>query len=280
MKKLLSVLMVLCLLAALMAGCGKKTEEPAPAEVPAVEEPVAEEPAAEPVTEEPAPEEQPAVEVEAPAVMTYAEYAAAELDSPVCVETYVQAKQGWWNDSVTVYSQDEDGAYFIYNMACSEADNALLTEGSKIRVTGYKAEWSGEVEIADATFELIEGNYVAEPADVTELLGTDELITRQNQKVRFTGLTVEPITDAEGKEAAFLYNWDGSGAEGTDSDLYFNVSFNGQTYTFVVEYYLCNETTEVYDAVRNLKVGDVIDVEGFLYWYDGVQPHVTSVTVG
>ena len=36
-----------------------------------------------------------------------------------------------------------------------------LTPGTKIKVTGYKAEWSGEVEITDATFELEEGNYVA-----------------------------------------------------------------------------------------------------------------------
>ena len=27
------------------------------------------------------------------------------------------------------------------------------------------------------------------------------------------------------------------------------------------------------------EVGDKIDVGGFLYWYNGLQPHVTSVTV-
>ena len=87
------------------------------------------------------------------------------------------------------------------------------------------------------------------------------------------------FTDANGNEAAFLYNWDGSGEAGTDSDLYFNASIGGNTYTFVVEYYLCNETTDVYNAVRGLNVGDTIDIEGFLYWYEGAQPHVTSVIV-
>ena len=29
----------------------------------------------------------------------------------------------------------------------------------------------------------------------------------------------------------------------------------------------------------SLKVGDVVDMEGFLYWYQGVNPHITSVTV-
>ena len=82
---------------------------------------------------------------------------------------------------------------------------------------------------------------------------------------------------AEGSDAAFLYNWDGSGQEG--DDLYFNVSLNGQTYTFTVESYLCDSSTEVYSAVKNLKVGEVIDMEGFLYWYNGVNPHITSVKV-
>ena len=67
-----------------------------------------------------------------------------------------------------------------------------------------------------------------------------------------------------------------SGEEG--NDLYFKVSIGGQTYTFTVESYLCGTDTEVYQAVKNLKVGDVIDMEGFLYWYEGVNPHITSVT--
>ena len=212
-------------------------------------------------------------------VLTYAEYAAAELESEVVIETYVQAKQGWWNDQITVYAQSEDGAYFIYNMECSEEDAAKLVPGTKIRVTGTKTAWKGEVEIMYGTFEIIEGAepFIAEAFDVTALLGTEELINHQNEFVAFKGMTVEPSVDPEGKEVAFLYNWDGSGAEGSDSDLYFNVSVNGVTYNFVVEYYLCGAGTEGYEAVRNLKIGDVVDLEGFLYWYDGVNPHITSV---
>ena len=88
-------------------------------------------------------------------VMTYEEYAAAALDSEVVIEAFVQAKQSWWEDKATVYAQDKDGAYFLYNMACSEEDYAKLTQGTKIKVKGYKAEWSGEVEIIDATFEIM-----------------------------------------------------------------------------------------------------------------------------
>ncbi len=209
-------------------------------------------------------------------VMTHDEYMAAAVDDEVVIETYVQAKQSWWEDKATVYTQDHDGAYFIYNMACSEEDYDKLEVGTKIRVTGYKAEWEGEVEIAEgATFEILDGEYIAEPEDVTELLGTDELIDHQNELVTFKGMTVEAKEDPEGNEVAFLYNWDGSGEDG--SDLYFDVSLNGETYTFTVESYLCDNTTDVYNAVKELKVGDVIDMEGFLYWYQGVNPHITSV---
>ena len=76
-------------------------------------------------------------------VMTYEEYMAAPLDSEVVIETYVQAKQSWWDNQATVYSQDKDGAYFLYNMACSEEDYAKLVPGTKIKLTGYKSEWSG-----------------------------------------------------------------------------------------------------------------------------------------
>lgn len=207
-------------------------------------------------------------------VMTYAEYVAADLDTEVVIEAYVQAKQSWWDNTVTVYTQDEDGAYFLYNMSCTEEDNEKLTVGTKIKVTGYKSEWAGEVEIVDATFEILEGSYVAEAVDATAWLGTDELILHQNEFVAFTGMTVEAINE-EGD--AFLYKWDGSGQDG--DDLYFNVSYNGETYQFTVESYLCDNTTEVYAAVKNLNVGDVIDMEGFLYWYEGVNPHITSVTV-
>lgn len=211
-------------------------------------------------------------------VMTYDEYAAAALDSEVVIEAYVQAKQSWWEDQATVYAQDKDGAYFLYNMACSEEDYAKLTTGTKIKVTGYKAEWSGEVEIIDATFEIEDGNYVAAAEDVTSLLGSDDLIDHQNKFVTFKGMTVEAAgQDESGNDVAFLYNWDGSGQEG--DDLYFNVSLNGETYTFTVESYLCDSSTDVYKAVQGLNIGDTVDMEGFLYWYEGVNPHITSVTV-
>lgn len=212
-------------------------------------------------------------------VMSYEEYMAAELDSLVTIQAYVQAKQSWWEDKATIYAQDQDGAYFLYNVACSQEDYEKLVPGTLIQVTGYKAEWSGEVEIVDGTFQFVEGDtFLAEPLDVTALLGTDELINHQNQLVDFKGLTVVAAgQDDAGNDVPFLYNWDGSGTQG--DDLYFNVSVGDQTYTFTVESYLCDSSTEVYKAVESLEIGQVIDAQGFLYWYEGVNPHITSVTV-
>lgn len=213
-------------------------------------------------------------------VMTYAEYMDAAIDDEVVIETYVQAKQSWWEDKATLYTQDRDGAYFIYDAACSEEDYEKLVPGTKIKVTGYKAEWSGEIEVMDGTVEIVEGGdeYIAPITDVTDLLGTDELIDHQNEYVEFKGLTVEAAgQDEDGNDVAFLYNYDGSGTDG--DDLYFNASLNGETYTFTIESYLCDNTTDVYAAVKNLEIGQTIDMEGFLYWYEGVNPHITSVTV-
>jgi len=197
-------------------------------------------------------------------VMTHEQFIAADVDSEVTVETYVQAKQSWWEDNgqgkATFYTQAEDGAYFLYEMPCTEDEYNQLVPGTKIKVTGYKSEWSGEIEITDATFEIEDGTWTAEPTDVTDLLGTDQLQDHMNELVSFKGMTVEASKDPDGKDVAYLYNYDGSGSEG--DDLYFNVSYNGQTYSFTVESYLCDKDSDVYKAVENLKIGDTVDMEG------------------
>ncbi len=196
-------------------------------------------------------------------VMSYAEYAAAEMESAVVIEAYVQAHQSWWDNKITVYTQDEDGAYFLYEMACSEEDAAKLVPGTKIRVSGYKSAWAGEVEIIDATFEILEGSYIAEPVDVTALLGTDKLIEHQNQLVSFKGMTVKAIEYKNGTPG---------------DDIYVTVSYNGNDYNFCIEVYLTGTETDVYKAVQALNAGDVVDIEGFLYWYEGVNTHITAVS--
>ena len=197
-------------------------------------------------------------------VMTYEDYMAAEMDAPVYIEAYVQAHQSWWDNKITVYAADEDGAYFLYEMECSEENAAKLTPGTKIAVKGFKGEWAGEIEIMDATFEFVDGDsYIAEPVDLTDVLGTDELINYQNQLASFDELTVKSIS----------FKNDGG------DDIYVTLTKDGQDYSFCVERYLTAPDTDLYKAVAALKEGDVIDVVGFLYWYEGVNTHITAVTV-
>ena len=254
MKKIIAMLLALAMVLA-FAGCAQ-TEAPA-TEAPATEAPATEAPATEaPATEAPAEEN---------AVMTYEEFMAAELEDVVCVETYVQGNQSWWDNKITVYCQGEDGAYFLYELACSEEDAAKLVPGTKIRVTGDKAEWAGEVEIMNGTFEFVEGEtYVAEALDVTELLGTEELINHQNKKVAFNGMTVEGIEYKNGEPG---------------DDIYVTLGYNGASYSFCVEVYLTGTESDVYTTVGSLNVGDTVNVEGFLYWYEGMNPHITAIAL-
>ncbi len=198
--------------------------------------------------------------------MSYSDYTAAAVDDAVELEFTVQATQSWWDNKVTVYGADADGAYFIYNMTCSEEDAAKLV-GSVIHVNGFKAEWAGEVEVAEgATFEFVNGAtpYTAKAVDVTDKLGTDDLASYMNQKVSFTDMTVTAVS----------YKNDTPG-----DDIYVNLEKDGTEYYFCLEYYLNGDDADFYDLVGNLEVGSVVDVECFLYWYEGPNGHLTAVTV-
>ena len=206
-----------------------------------------------------------AIEAKSEGVMTYAEYAAAELDTQVVVECYVQATQSWWDNKITVYAADQEGAYYLWEMPCSEEDAAKLVPGTKIKVTGYKSEFAGEVEITDSSFEFVEGgiNYIAEPVDLTAVLATEELINFQNQLAIFKGMTVKVIEYKNGEPG---------------DDIYVTLTQGDAEYSFCVEVYLTGTDTDVYKAVQALQAGDVIDVTGFVYWYNGMNPHITAVT--
>ncbi len=196
----------------------------------------------------------------------YDSYLETALNEDVTVEVYVQAHQDWWDNKITVYAADKDGAYFLYEMACSEEDSKKLTPGTKIKVSGKKAEYKGEVEIMEATFEFLdaEDTYVAQAIDVTSLLGTDELINKMNQLCTFKGLTVVSV-EYQGGEPG--------------KDIYLTVSNGTTEIDFCVESYFTGPNSDVYKTVGALTAGQTVDIEGYLYWYDGPNPHITGVTV-
>ena len=203
--------------------------------------------------------------------MSYKEYCDAAMDAEVTVDMYVQDHQSWWDNKITVYAADKDGAYFLYEMACSEEDAAKLTPGTKIRVTGTKGAYAGEIEIMNATFEFIgKDTYVAPAKDVTSLVGKDALADDMNKLISLKGMTVVATEDG----AAFEYQ---GGIRG--KDIYFTLSNGTDTISCCIESYLTGADSDVYKAVEALKVGDTVDVEGFLYWYNGANPHITKVEV-
>lgn len=239
MKKFVSVLLVLvCALSLVVTGC---SNEPTPTEGPTGDDGVKSE-----------------------GVMTYAEYVAAAMDSEVVIEAYVQATQSWWDNKITVYLQDKDGGYFAYEMACSEEDAAKLVPGTKIKVSGYKGAWAGEVEIMDGTFEFVNDGktFIATAFDATSLLGQDAMYDHINKLAIFKGVTIEAIS----------YQNDAPG-----DDIYVTIKYNDATYDFCVEKYLTSAETEVYKAFADLKQGDVVDITGFIYWYNGINTHITAV---
>ena len=212
-------------------------------------------------------------------VMTGEEYNAAALGTEVTIEAYVQGKQAWWSDNGvgkgSFYLQDGVGGYFLYELNCTEEEYNNLVAGTKVRVTGYKDMWSGEVEIVDATLTIIEGKYVAPFTDATEKLGTADIVKYQNMKLAFKGLTFVSMTYQGGERG---------------KDIYVTFSLNGQNYDFCVESYLTDADSDIYKAVEALEEGDVVDVEGFAYWYDSenrkdavypenLNTHITGITV-
>ena len=205
------------------------------------------------------------VTVPADVAMDYYDYDYADIGDLVVVEAYVQATQSWWSNKITVYLADRDGAYFAYEMACTQEDAAKLIPGTKIRIIGTKAEWAGEIEIMDCTFTFIKDadTYVAEAKDLTSLLGEKHLIEYQNQLALFTDMTIKSVEYKNGTPG---------------DDIYVTLTKNGADYSFCVEYYLNGSDAAFYNQFATLEAGDVVDVEGFVYWYNGINTHITKIT--
>lgn len=258
MKKIFALVLALAMVCGLFAGCTKTSSSTTDTTTT--------------VATTPAGEDSTTAADSDDVAKDYASFIAAEVDSKVELVTFVQAKQSYYAEKTcaSIYTQNADGAIFLYNASCTQEVYDALVPGTAIKVTGFKAIFEGEIEVAEgATIEILEQDkYIAEITDVTDLLGTDDLIKNQNKFVAFKNATVTK---------AATYKWDGSGVQG--DDLYFNVKINDNEYTFTVESYLCNKDTEVYQAVEALAVDTKIDLEGFLYWYQGPNPHITKVTV-
>ena len=110
MKKLIAMLLVLTMVLSFAACAKQDTVSPTVADVAITTAAADPTPAAETDASDPAP---------VVTAMNHADYVAADNETEVVVETYVQAHQSWWDNKVTVYCQSPDGAYFLYELACS-----------------------------------------------------------------------------------------------------------------------------------------------------------------
>ena len=256
MKKIIAFLLVLVMMLGIVA-CTNTTETPAGSSDPTT----------------------PSTPVSG--VMTHAQYLAAQKDEPVEIEAYVQATQNWYNNAIVIYAMDKTyGGYFGYNIPCTEEQAAKLVPGTKINIKGFKTFYKGmpEIDSKDAVLTIIEDGdtFVAYAEVMTDLLGKQELVNKAGAYAAFQGLTVKSIT----------YRNDAPG-----DDIYVDFTLGDATYSFCVERYLTDPETDLYKAFVNeeIKVGDVVNVYGFVYWYDadedgesgdGINTHITKITKG
>jgi hypothetical protein len=112
-----------------------------------------------------------------------------------------------------------------------------------------------------AVFAEGEAARAAEEAGA-DIVGTDELVAHQNKKVAFKDMTVSAIEYKNGTAG---------------DDIYVTLVNGENTVSACVEVYLTGTETEVYQTVGTLAAGDIVDVEAFLYWYNGANPHITSI---
>ena len=199
-----------------------------------------------------------------PKALTYSEYMATSDGETVIIEAYITGRRSWWNGAV-LYLQDENGGYFVYNLPCSQDEyNTKLLVGNKIRVTGYKTSYAGEVEIngsqagAEATWELLEGTKTFDAKSVSNLASLSNF---PNQLVKLENLVVANVYE-EGR------------------NVYFDVTDGANVYTFCVETYmeLTPNTSATYTTVHSLEKGDKVTVTGFNYTYYNPQLHTMTVT--
>ena len=197
--------------------------------------------------------------------LSYDEFMASEVGSTVTIEAFIQAKQNYYDGHTNLYLADENGAYYVYKLYCTEDEyQNKLKPGVKIRITGERGCWDGMDELLGdgkkrASFTILDGIYRAPVKDLTKEFESPDLIKYPAQYVMFRGLSVVGKVELE------------------KGDLYYKVKSGNTTLTFCVESYLTGQGTVVYENVSNLIPNDKVIVEGFIFIYDGkAQLHTTK----
>ena len=67
--------------------------------------------------------------------------------------------------------------------------------------------------------------------------------------------------------------------DSSDPDIFITAMINDKEISLCVESNLTNVNSNTYQIAENLEVGNIIDVEGFLYWNYGPNPRITTITI-
>ncbi|MBQ8528244.1 MAG: hypothetical protein IJ459_00755 [Clostridia bacterium] len=206
------------------------------------------------------------------------EYEDSEDGDYVVINTYIQGKEAWREvDGVGVasfYTQYDYGC-FLHNVEMTKEEYDKLKVGDNVMVYGHKVTVDGQPTVADAKIRLVSRAYrTYEPIDVSDLVGSEQIVKRRDIKVCFDDVIIVAAND-EG--AAFLYGPDGTGKHG--DDIYFKAAVNigkkSIVYTFVINAELVGSESDEYQLAEQLEVGTVLDLEGFLNWSgDEPLPHI------
>ena len=190
---------------------------------------------------------------------SWAEYKAAADDSTLVVRGVVTGimSKTKGNSSNCLYIQDGDGGYYVYAMAADPIESGIEV-GMTVRVTGAKDTYSGTLEIANATVEILDsGKTEYAPADWTL------------KYEAATSLKDEALT----KEQALLVTI--KGVEVTSQDTssgYYKFKKNGLESYVRISSSVCPIDKDAQTALKNGHAehyGWTADVTGVICVYDG-----------
>ena len=190
---------------------------------------------------------------------SWAEYKAAADDSKLVVKGVVTGimSKTKGNSSNCLYIQDGDGGYYVYAMAADPIESGIEV-GMTVRVTGAKDTYSGTLEIANATVEILDsGKTEYAPADWTL------------KYEAATSLKDEALT----KEQALLVTI--KGVEVTSQDTssgYYKFKKNGLESYVRISSSVCPIDKDAQTALKNGHAehyGWTADVTGVICVYDG-----------
>ena len=205
-------------------------------------------------------------------VMSYEDYMAAAAGDAVVISGYIADKQSWWDNKVTMYLVGDDAGegYFLYEFSCTEEENnSKYAIGKKLVVYGTKTVYADEHEIMGSDIDytltkVVDGAMPNKIVDVTSSVATADLLEIQNAK--FTA-TLELVSKSHKGDAP------------TD-DLYFVLKdASGNELSCCIEKYLSPyyETLQAIHQSEEFVAGKLVKVEGYMYWWNGANPHITSI---